>query len=48
MAMKDRQVAYLYDEEIGNYSYGGGNPMRPHRWRPKSAAFEGPLRVQEM
>lgn len=27
------QVAYFYDEEIGNYSFGGGNPMRPHRAR---------------
>lgn len=26
-------MAYYYDEEIGNYSYGGGNPMRPHRVR---------------
>jgi acetoin utilization deacetylase AcuC-like enzyme len=26
-------VAYFYDEEIGNYCYGGGNPMRPHRAR---------------
>ncbi len=30
---KERVVAYFYDEEIGNYSFGGGNPMRPHRAR---------------
>lgn len=29
----DKPVAYFYDEEIGNYCYGGGNPMRPHRAR---------------
>lgn len=33
MALKDRNVAYYYDEEIGNFNYGGGNPMRPHRVR---------------
>lgn len=26
-------MSYFYDEEIGNYCYGGGNPMRPHRAR---------------
>lgn len=26
-------VAYFYDEELCNYNYGGGNPMRPHRVR---------------
>ncbi len=33
MTIKGKTVAYLYDEELGNYSYGGGNPMRPHRVR---------------
>ena len=33
MALKDKNVAYYYDEEIGNFNYGGGNPMRPHRVR---------------
>ncbi|KAG1669983.1 hypothetical protein FOA52_016244 [Chlamydomonas sp. UWO 241] len=28
-----KQVSYFYDEEIGNFCYGGGNPMRPHRAR---------------
>jgi len=28
-----RSTAYFYDEHIGNYTYGGGNPMRPHRVR---------------
>eukprot|EP00891_Asterochloris_glomerata_P006381 jgi/Astpho2/6381/e_gw1.00091.20.1_t len=26
-------VAYYYDEELGNFNFGGGNPMRPHRVR---------------
>lgn len=30
---KSKIVSYFYDEEIGNFSYGGGNPMRPHRVR---------------
>lgn len=25
------QVAYFYDPEIGNYYYGTGHPMKPHR-----------------
>lgn len=29
----NKAVAYFYDEEIGNFCYGGGNPMRPHRAR---------------
>lgn len=33
MTVKDRTVAYYYDEEVGNVNYGGGNPMRPHRVR---------------
>lgn len=28
-----RNVAYFFDEELCNYNYGGGNPMRPHRHR---------------
>lgn len=30
---KSKIVTYFYDEEIGNFCYGGGNPMRPHRVR---------------
>ncbi|KAG2437411.1 hypothetical protein HXX76_006063 [Chlamydomonas incerta] len=33
MKSAEKVVAYFYDEEIGNYCYGGGNPMRPHRAR---------------
>ncbi|MEW5298362.1 MAG: hypothetical protein WDW36_001494 [Sanguina aurantia] len=33
MAGKTKNVSYFYDEEIGNFCYGGGNPMRPHRAR---------------
>lgn len=28
-----RRVAYFYDGEIGNYHYGQGHPMKPHRVR---------------
>lgn len=27
------QVAYFYDAELGNYYYGQGHPMKPHRIR---------------
>lgn len=27
------QVAYYYDPDIGNYYYGLGHPMKPHRVR---------------
>ncbi len=33
MSLKNKTVAYFYDEEIGNFSYGTTNPMRPHRVR---------------
>ncbi|GFR46630.1 hypothetical protein Agub_g8235 [Astrephomene gubernaculifera] len=33
MKAAEKVVAYYYDDEIGNYDYGGGNPMRPHRAR---------------
>lgn len=28
-----KRVAYYYDEEIGNFYYGPGHPMKPHRMR---------------
>jgi len=28
-----RRVAYFYDAEIGNFYYGNGHPMKPHRIR---------------
>eukprot|EP00474_Spongospora_subterranea_P008724 CRZ09182.1 hypothetical protein [Spongospora subterranea] len=28
-----RRVAYYYDDEIGNFYYGQGHPMKPHRIR---------------
>lgn len=36
--MGDRRVAYFYDgiiyiENIGNFYYGQGHPMKPHRVR---------------
>ena len=27
------QVAYFYEPEIGNFYYGHGHPMKPHRVR---------------
>ena len=34
-------VAYFYDEEIGNFCLGPGNPMRPHRARLTNALLGG-------
>ncbi|UZJ51582.1 hypothetical protein CBS101457_000902 [Exobasidium rhododendri] len=28
-----KTVAYFYDADVGNYSYGYGHPMKPHRMR---------------
>ena len=28
-----RKVSYFYDAEIGNFHYGQGHPMKPHRVR---------------
>ncbi len=34
MTSKDsRRVSYFYDAEVGNYHYGQGHPMKPHRVR---------------
>eukprot|EP00979_Chaetoceros_neogracilis_P012517 scaffold3341_cov270-Chaetoceros_neogracile.AAC.15 len=34
MTTKDsRRVSYFYDAEVGNYHYGQGHPMKPHRVR---------------
>lgn len=30
---KKRRVAYFYDADVGNYAYGAGHPMKPHRIR---------------
>ena len=30
-AIAQSQVSYFYDPEIGNYYYGTGHPMKPHR-----------------
>lgn len=29
----NKTVAYFYDADVGNYSYGYGHPMKPHRMR---------------
>jgi len=31
--MSKKKVSYFYDSEIGNYHYGQGHPMKPHRVR---------------
>lgn len=36
-----RNVAYYFDEEMCNYNYGGGNPMRPHRHRLTTNLVKG-------
>ncbi|ODQ64743.1 histone deacetylase [Nadsonia fulvescens var. elongata DSM 6958] len=28
-----KRVAYFYDADVGNYNYGAGHPMKPHRIR---------------
>lgn len=28
-----KRVAYFYDSDVGNYAYGSGHPMKPHRIR---------------
>lgn len=33
MSESKRRVAYFYDAEVGNYHYGQGHPMKPHRVR---------------
>ncbi|OWB67718.1 hypothetical protein B5S30_g3081 [[Candida] boidinii] len=30
---KKKRVAYFYDSDVGNYAYGAGHPMKPHRIR---------------
>ena len=30
---KKRVVSYFYDPDVGNYYYGQGHPMKPHRIR---------------
>mmetsp|Transcript_13936 Transcript_13936/g.33256 ORF Transcript_13936/g.33256 Transcript_13936/m.33256 type:complete len:434 (-) Transcript_13936:209-1510(-) len=30
---ESRRVSYFYDAEVGNYHYGQGHPMKPHRVR---------------
>ncbi|KAJ1609922.1 histone deacetylase HDA2/Rpd3p [Cryptosporidium canis] len=29
----NKKIAYFYDEEVGNFHYGLGHPMKPHRVR---------------
>ncbi|KAF9338362.1 histone deacetylase [Podila minutissima] len=32
-ATQKQRVSYFYDEDVGNYNYGLGHPMKPHRVR---------------
>jgi len=29
--MSDKRISYFYDTEGGNFHYGSGHPMKPHR-----------------
>jgi histone deacetylase 1/2 len=29
--LKNKKIAYFYDSDVGNYYYGQGHPMKPHR-----------------
>ena len=31
--MPKKTIAYFYDSEVGNYHFGYGHPMKPHRVR---------------
>lgn len=31
--MSKRKVAYFYEDELGDFHYGYGHPMKPHRVR---------------
>ncbi|CAG8521281.1 6114_t:CDS:10 [Diversispora eburnea] len=33
LSKSKRRVSYFYDEDVGNYTYGQGHPMKPHRMR---------------
>lgn len=33
MAATKKKVSYFYDPEVGNFYYGQGHPMKPHRMR---------------
>ena len=43
-----KPVVYFYDEEMTNYNYGGGNPMRPHRVRLTTNLVDGYGLTQHM
>jgi histone deacetylase 1/2 len=32
-ATQPKKVAYFYDNDVGNYAYTAGHPMKPHRIR---------------
>lgn len=38
---KRRDLVYFYDEEMTNYNFGGGNPMRPHRVKLTTQLING-------
>eukprot|EP01051_Picozoa_sp_SAG22_P007658 SAG22_NODE_547_length_9252_cov_27.855894_4_plen_65_part_00 len=33
MSASKKKVSYYYDPDIGNFYYGQGHPMKPHRIR---------------
>ncbi|KMZ66840.1 Histone deacetylase 19 [Zostera marina] len=43
-----RKVCYFYDPEVGNYYYGQGHPMKPHRIRMTHALLNHYGLLQDM
>lgn len=41
MKAADKVVAYFYDEESGNYTYGYAHPWRPHRTKLVHSLVDG-------
>jgi histone deacetylase 1/2 len=33
MAKRKKKVGYFYEDELGDFHYGYGHPMKPHRVR---------------
>ena len=33
MSKRKKKVAYFYEDELGDFHYGYGHPMKPHRVR---------------
>lgn len=40
-----RKVSYFYHPDVGNFHYGPGHPMKPHRLAVSSIKKLLPLRI---